>query len=144
QERETERLAFLEWIRAGASKEAYERDNFALSTTLAQLPITEDMLVKDAAGKVVEPHQLAIRTLITQRCVDCHAEGGRFGDPAAQYQLDTYERLKPYLEAKPSAGGMSLTKLAQTTHVHLLAFSMLYGMTGLIFAFTSYPLWSRL
>jgi len=34
---------------------------------------------------------------------------------------------------------MSLPKLAQTTHVHLLAFSMLYGLTGLIFACTSYP-----
>jgi hypothetical protein len=38
---------------------------------------------------------------------------------------------------------MSLTKLAQTTHVHLLGFSMLYGLTGLLFAFTSYPVFLR-
>jgi hypothetical protein len=34
---------------------------------------------------------------------------------------------------------MSMEKLAQTTHVHLLGFSMLYGLTGLILAFSSYP-----
>ena len=141
-ERANERLALLEWIRAGATKENYERDNFALSASLAGEPFTKDLLVKDAGGNVVEPHAVAIRTLIEQRCVDCHAEGGRFGD-AAQYPLDTYDRLKPYLETKPIAGGMSLTKLAQTTHVHLLAFSMLYGLTGLIFAFTSYPVWTK-
>src|SRR5262249_7016367 len=43
----------------------------------------------------------------------------------------------------PERGGMSLTKLAQTTHVHLLGFPMLYGLTGVIFAFTSYPLFLR-
>jgi uncharacterized membrane protein YbhN (UPF0104 family) len=34
---------------------------------------------------------------------------------------------------------MSLTKLAQTTHVHLLGFAMLYALTGLIFALSTYP-----
>jgi hypothetical protein len=33
---------------------------------------------------------------------------------------------------------MSLAKLAQTTHVHLLGLAVLYGLTGLIFSFTSY------
>jgi hypothetical protein len=61
---------------------------------------------------------------------------------ATKYPLDTYERLKPYAKVG-AAAGMSLTKLAQTTHVHLLGFSMLYGLTGLIFAFTSYPGWLK-
>ena len=43
----------------------------------------------------------------------------------------------------PAARGMSLSKLAQTTHVHMLGFSMLYGLTGLLFAFTSYPVFVR-
>ena len=38
----------------------------------------------------------------------------------------------------------SLRKLAQSTHVHLLGFGMLYGLTGLIFSLTSYPKWLRL
>jgi hypothetical protein len=38
---------------------------------------------------------------------------------------------------------VSLKKLAQTTHVHLLGFGLLYGLTGLILTFTSYPGWLR-
>ena len=34
---------------------------------------------------------------------------------------------------------MPLRKLAQSTHVHLLGFSMLYGLTGVIFACSSWP-----
>ncbi len=52
--------------------------------------------------------------------------------------MDTYEHLKPYITVKAS-GAMSLNKLAQTTHVHLLGFAVLYCLTGLILAFSSYP-----
>jgi hypothetical protein len=34
---------------------------------------------------------------------------------------------------------MSVTGLTQSTHAHLLTFSLLWAATGLIFAFTSYP-----
>jgi hypothetical protein len=142
QEREGERLALLEWVRAGASKEAYDKDAFALSAGLASQPITEEFLAKDADGKPASPRQVTIKTLLEKRCVDCHADGGRFIE-AAKFPLDSFDRVKPYVQVKAAGGGMSLTKLAQTTHVHLLGFSMLYGLTGLIFAFTSYPLWFR-
>jgi hypothetical protein len=39
---------------------------------------------------------------------------------------------------------MAVESLAQSTHVHMLGFSMLYGLTGLILAFSSYPGWVRL
>ncbi|HEY1860828.1 MAG TPA: hypothetical protein VGG61_10765, partial [Gemmataceae bacterium] len=39
--------------------------------------------------------------------------------------------------------GMSLAKLAQSTHVHLLGFAVLWCLTGLLFAFTSYPAFIR-
>jgi hypothetical protein len=39
--------------------------------------------------------------------------------------------------------GMSLKKLAQSTHVHLLGFALLYGLTGFIVSLTSYPGWVR-
>ncbi len=55
-----------------------------------------------------------------------------------KYPLDTFPHLKPYITVKTSSG-MTLEKLAQTTHVHLLGFSMLFGLTGLILAFSSYP-----
>ena len=41
--------------------------------------------------------------------------------------------------AKVSRGFMSIEKLTQSTHAHLLSFAVLYCLTGLIFAFTSYP-----
>jgi hypothetical protein len=37
-----------------------------------------------------------------------------------------------------------LAKLALSTHVHLLGFSVLYGLTGLSFALSAYPLWMRI
>lgn len=38
---------------------------------------------------------------------------------------------------------MSLDALTQSTHVHALGFSMLYALTGLAFAFSTYPGWLR-
>ena len=34
---------------------------------------------------------------------------------------------------------MSLVRLAQSTHAHLLSFAMLFSMTGLMFALSNYP-----
>src|SRR5262249_294146 len=42
------------------------------------------------------------------------------------------------------SNGKSLSKLAMTTHVHLLGFSMLYALTGILFALTGYWAWLRL
>lgn len=142
QAREGERLALLDWIRGGAQRESYDSDKHTLSTSLGQHPLSDEFLVKTDAGQPAEPHQVAIKSLLEARCVDCHSEGGRFSE-AAKFPLDKYELIKPYTEVK-NASGMSLQKLAQTTHVHLISFSILYGLTGLIFAFTSYPCWLRL
>jgi hypothetical protein len=38
---------------------------------------------------------------------------------------------------------LSVEALTQSTHAHLLSFSMLWALTGIVFAFTSYPLWIR-
>jgi hypothetical protein len=76
-----------------------------------------------------------IKTLFEVRCTRCHNTGNA---EAGQYPLESYDQIKPYTVVKTSSA-MSLTKLAQTTHVHLLGFSMLYGLTGLILAFTSLP-----
>jgi hypothetical protein len=78
-----------------------------------------------------------IRSLIDQRCVACHGPAGRV-QRARLFPLDSHDRLKPHCRVEP-AGGMSVTKLAQTTHVHLLGFAVLFGLTGLSFSLTSYP-----
>lgn len=129
--RDGERVALIEWLRAGASKEAYEKDSFVLPAEMADRKVTEEFVEEKDGQRICK-----VRTLFTKRCVRCHKPDA--GSDAKAYPLDTYAKIKPYTVAE-RAGGMSIKKLAQTTHVHLLGFSMLYGITGLIFALSSYP-----
>jgi hypothetical protein len=57
--------------------------------------------------------------------------------------MDDYEQMAKYLEVKETTP-MNVKKLAQTTHVHLIGFSMMFLLTGLIFSLTSYPVLVRL
>jgi hypothetical protein len=132
-ERDTERLAVLAWIEAGASKEDYTADRFCLPEELAKRPLTKDYRQEENGVASIK-----IKSVFENRCLRCHAEGGEDAK-AAEKRLDSWEKLLPYVTAKSGGGAMSLTKLAQTTHVHLLGFSMLYGLTGLLLALTSYP-----
>jgi hypothetical protein len=133
-ERDGERLAFLAWIEAGASKDDYQNNSFQLPDELAKRPITQTF--------VQEPGVVKIKEIITSRCSRCHAPDGE--DPkAANFPLNDFQKLLPYVTPKEGATAMSLDKLAQTTHVHLLGFSMLYGITGFIFAFTCAPAFVR-
>src|SRR5204863_271399 len=72
----------------------------------------------------------------------CHQKDGDDAN-AAQYPLDTWEQIRKYSKFDPTPGAMSLEKLTQSTHVHLLGFAMLYALTGFVFAFTRYPAWLR-
>jgi hypothetical protein len=132
-ERDGERLAMIAWVRGGAKESEYNDDNFSLPNDLMKLPITRTMLVEQN-GEIAEPRAVKIQTLFQQRCVNCHQDGGE----AQNYPLTNFAEIKKYVSVKTSEG-MSMEKLAQTTHVHLLGFSMLYGLTGLILAFSSYP-----
>jgi hypothetical protein len=136
-ERHGERLAMMAWVQAGAKKTEYEDDKFVLPDNLAKLPITPQYLVEED-GKPAEPRTLKIHSLFTERCATCHSEGGE----AKNFPLTSFDEIKKYATVQ-TASGMSLEKLTQTTHVHLLGFSMLYGLTGLILAFSSYPGWLR-
>jgi len=140
-EREGERQAFLYWLQTGLSKADYEKDNLCPSGEAANQPITKEFLVAGDDGKPMEPRAVKIKSIIDARCVRCHAKDGD-DSKAAEIPLDTFEAIAKYAKVK-EAGGMSLTKLAETTHVHLLGFSMLYGLTGLLLTLTSYPGWLR-
>ena len=126
EQREGERLALLAWVKAGADRAAYDRDDFPLGPELAGQPVTPELL----AG----PGRVKVRTLIERRCVDCHSPTGRF-ERAKVAPMDSYDRLRPHVEVR-SAGRMPLPKLAQTTHVHLLGLALLYAATGTLFCFT--------
>jgi hypothetical protein len=136
-EREGEILVVLDWIHNGANQEAYDQNSYPLAAKLAEHPITEQYVQKDADGKTT----FLLKDLFDNRCARCHAEGK--GGPAGSAPLESYDEIHTYAEVETGGGGMSLPTLAQTTHVHLLSFGMLFGLTGLAFAFTSYPAWVR-
>jgi hypothetical protein len=140
-ERDGERVALLEWVRGGAPEKAYKDDDFPLPETLKDQRISEEYVIKEDGM----PRRVKIKTLIEERCACCHApDAGRDRD-AEKFRLDSHPGIAKYTTSgKASGGGMSLNKLAQTTHVHLLAFSMLYGLTGLLVSLTSYPGFIRL
>jgi hypothetical protein len=145
EEREGERQALLFWIRSGASKAEYDADKVCLTGDLATQPITDKYLTKDGDGKIEEPHAFKVKSMITDRCVRCHAESpARVQGNAKDFPLDSHERLQPYTTVKVESTAMSLPKLAQSTHAHLLTFAVLFCLTGLTFAFSGLPRLVRL
>lgn len=136
-ERHGERKAMIAWTRAGGKEEEYNDDKFPLPDDLAKEPIASKYLVEEE-GKIAEPRAVKIQTMFKDRCATCHTDGGN----AQKFPLTNFAEIKKCSAVK-TASGMSLEKLTQTTHVHLLGFSMLYGLTGLILAFSSYPRWMR-
>jgi CheY-like chemotaxis protein len=129
-EREGERKALAAWVRAGAKRPHYEADAFPLPADWGEQPIT---------ARYRDGDHLKVRSILNDRCARCHVPEG---DPKAQnFPLTTYNQVARY--AKVDRGLMSEEKLIQSTHVHLLGFATLWGITGLIFALTSYPGWLR-
>jgi hypothetical protein len=142
-ERNGERLTIQAWLHTddAARVAAYKADKFALPVDLTGKPISPDYLHEDKKA-------VKIKTVLFDRCERCHAKGA---DASAEnYPLETYEQLTKYMEVPKGAevlpGGwvhsdrqVSVEKLTQSTHAHLLSFAMLFTLTGLIFAFTGYP-----
>jgi hypothetical protein len=144
--RDGERLAVLDWLKNGADKSAYADDSYSPSSDLAaELHINADdghggITEKFVDDSVAGTKTIKIRKILSSRCVRCHREGS--GSAADEIPLDTYEDLACYMTPEKS-GGMSLPKLAQSTHVHLLGFAVLWCLTGLIVACTGFPGWLR-
>ena len=132
-QREAERLALLDWVRSGASREAYEKDDYALRDSAPTRQITGDYFIGDRpADGATEPH-VRIRTLITDRCVTCHGENGR-DDTARFIALDTYERLIPHLQPETTHTGARFWLVSALVGLYPLAL-----VSGLAFYFTSHP-----
>ena len=152
-EREGERLALIAWCNSdppaqqgGVREKAYVDDKFVLPESFpAGQPITEEFFDKDT-------RTVAIKALIDSRCVKCHG-----GDKKPD--LDEYPKIAPLATVPPmevipdafvpdkkwvrSTRQMTAEGLTQSTHAHLLSFSMLFALTGLTFALTGYPGWAR-
>ena len=144
-EREGERLAILEWLRLYGPKAPYDKDDFTLPEDWnSEQPITAKYLRDD--GKSVK-----LKSIFVDRCVVCH----RIGGEADKVPFESFAQIQNSLPDPPPPGaeegnggvsaapkrqpGMRIEKLAQSTHVHLLGFSMLYGLTGFILAFSRLP-----
>jgi hypothetical protein len=129
--REAEIDALLVWLHDGA-KEAVYKDDGGVPFKEEWADRIDEKFVEERDNK----KYVKVNTLIQERCARCHAES--LGGGAGQAPLENYEQVAAYLEPERGSG-MSLPKLAQTSHVHLFGFGMLYGLTGLAFALTSWP-----
>lgn len=151
--------ALVAWIHGGYTKETYEngftfkaksKEAKSFDKWLAE----EDKRVRARGGmQVTFPDEIEfdgndtwtanIKAIIDSRCARCHEPNA--GGAAGKIHLDEYDSVVSYITPveDPASRGVSLRHLAQSTHAHLLSFTMLYTISGFFFAFTSYPLWVR-
>jgi hypothetical protein len=129
-EREGERDAILAWFHGGLNREFFDGDR--LPRPPGEAPITQEFLNEDGTVR--------LKSLFTERCVRCHQPDGD-DTKAAKFPLVTFQQIKA--QTKVDTGAMSLPALTQSTHTHLLSFAMLFTLTGLVFALSSYPCWLR-
>ncbi|HVS39249.1 MAG TPA: hypothetical protein VMS17_27075 [Gemmataceae bacterium] len=133
--REGERLALQSWIHMPDEqrKDAFDSDAMPRPTSLAKQPITKDY---------VDDDKIKVQSIIHDRCGKCHQTDNQTGKKALWEYSDFAEVLEvPTVDH--TSRQMSLESLTQTTHLHLLSFCMLWMLTGLIFAFSSYRKWLR-
>lgn len=131
-----ERIALLAWIKDGFKKEYYENSQlqgYPLVGKLESLQISLPMVhtTEDGSQRFAN-----IEGIIESRCMRCHDVNA--GGSAANFPLNTYEEFTDYCAPEKSSA-KSLEKLALSSHVHLLSFAMLYGITGFCLAMTGFP-----
>lgn len=138
-ERNSERTALDEWLKLPEPERqrAFETDLLAMPASLKGQPFSPEFLGEDKTT-------IKVKSLFEERCSRCHREGG----DAANFRLETYEEIAKYAVIPKSVeivDGMvrserqiGIEKLTQSTHAHLLSFAMLFSLTGLTFAFTSW------
>jgi hypothetical protein len=101
-QRDGELRALVDWVRHGAPRQAYERDEYALSPDAAADELGARFVVDTPSPPGVVPRpRVRIASLIAARCVRCHREDGPH-DKARWFPLDTYERLQPYVVPPPA------------------------------------------
>ncbi len=134
-DRAAEKAALIAWIQLDPApkKAAYAANTFPLPEGAVEPP--EEYF--DKATRLVK-----VESIFTDRCAKCHA-GEQKPD------LDEYAKIEPLVTPPPmevidqkwvrSTRQVSVEGLASSTHTHLLSFSMLFSLTGIVFAFSSYP-----
>lgn len=119
-------------------KAAYEEgvpismEDGSLQFDQLRLYFTEDGERKETDGEV---ELMPLKSTIADNCVYCHAVGSS-DVRARKIPLETYDQVVTYCSEDR---GIPVNQLALTTHVHLLGFSVLFAMTGLLFSLTDWP-----
>jgi hypothetical protein len=138
EQRRGEQTAVQRWINtpAEARKVAYEKD---------RLELTDDKMPLAITPAFRDGNAIKIKSILDNRCATCHSKGGEREEP----NLTAYAGYAKFIgeaQAPKISNGyikvedpISVAKLTQSTHAHLLSFAMLFSLTGLIFAFSSYP-----
>lgn len=133
---EGERIALVTWIKNGYKKEYYDNaqtQGFPLEGKLETLALSPSV---NQVGEDGKKRYANIQAIIESRCVRCHDSNA--GGSAANFPLNTYAEFVEYCVPEKSSA-KSLEKLALSSHVHLLSFAMLYGLTGFCLAMSGYP-----
>ncbi len=136
-QREGERQALLDWIRTGASRTAYELDDYSLTNQACGNSITQEFLVcETSATSGSAPPRVRIRSLINERCVNCHHEDG--DDTARLIPFDSYRAIRLYLRPETHADSSRPWLIAA-----LLGLFPLAALAASATSLTSYPLVAR-
>jgi hypothetical protein len=111
--REAERRVLVLWIDSGGKKEEYEANQFVLPPDYDRAHLPSSLLVE------TDPDVI-----------------GAARAPARPKPANEKAPIDRWKDAKEKQIGYE--SLTQSTHAHLLSFSMLWALTGITFAFTSY------
>jgi len=110
--RDAERRALVAWIDAGAVKEAYVADAFSLPQGFDRTHLPNRLLQE------LDPAAIGMARATPQA-----------QPPAVKTPKERWDDAK--------ARQIGVESLTQSTHAHLLSFSMLWALTGIVFAFSN-------
>ena len=100
-ERDGERLALLDWIRSGAHRAAYDGDDYAFGRPAVTIALTPQFVRTASGAGDRENTRVRIRSIINERCVNCHHEDG--DDTARLIPFDSYDAIAVYLRPENHA-----------------------------------------
>ncbi len=115
--RESERKALLAWVDAKAPQDAYDKDRFPLPANIKIESVPPKLLVEMDSS------------------VAAAATGPKEAVKKEKTAFDRWDEAH--------ARQLNIEHLTQSTHAHLLTFSILWALTGLCFAFTHYSSFVR-
>ena len=76
-----------------------------------------------------------VKPIFAANCISCHMEGAQSIPPLA-----SFEAVQKVAKADT---GTSITDLAKVSHIHLFGISIIFLLTGVIFALSETPVWLR-